>query len=468
MVDHIVKTTHYKLVLILDQLTPKEWRALKKFILMYTRLESDNFDLFNLLREKISTLNTNEDIKLLHKTHFPQMTSKTFFNMMSRLTKWVEDWMVYEDIRNSDQRDIRLIRLYNSRGLYKESNAVANKAIKAQKNKPGLSMIATENLAKIYYYQYFSNNPIKYHQPKLLNLMTKTTLETLKDKTMLLNNQHIFSTTLRMNKPSNDTFKLKKIIRLLPSTDKTKLLTSIENLLHNYDFKSLLEIKNDLENNKILHKSDLHIITTMYVYNSSPTLWAKNKFNNTQIIEDILNYAIESGVVLSDEKINPTLWHTMISIISTVRSYDESKSFINKWHTKVATRDFKSLHTLSMAQCCFHHEKYEKIRDYIYSIESIESEHKNRASSLIVISLFKERKKNYKLFIDFAHNFLRQLKRSKHKITNESYNGYANFTRSLLSIAQASFKESKIMIEDSRYIMYRSWLRKEIKKADTN
>lgn len=465
MVDKIIKTTHYKLILILDQLEPSEWRALKKFLLMYTRERSDNFDLFTLLRKHIDRLNTNEDVKQLHQEHFPQMTSKTFSNMMSRLTLWTEDWMVYEDMRKSDQRDIRLIRLYNSRGLYKESNAIANKAIKTAKNKPGLSLVATENLAKIYYYQYFSNNPIKYQQENLFDKLLKNNINNIKNYSMLLKNQfNFFGTTKTLRKQIEIDY-LDAIIKLTPPTSETKLLKSVEHLLTNYDYKSLLEIKQQLEENKILFKSDLHIVTTMYVYNSGPTLWAKNKFRDPKIIEDILNYAIKSGVILTDEKIDPVLWHTMISIISTIHSFSQSKIFIDKWYMKVAANNFNSLHSLSMAQLCFHKHKYNEIRDHIFNIDHIEQGHKLRANSLVVISLYKDRNQNFKLFIDFANNFIRQLKRARSKIPSQAFDGYHNLVTTLLSLAASSFKESKVMIEDSRHIMYRGWLRNEIKKS---
>ncbi len=465
MTEKIIKTTHYKLILILDQLEPKEWRALKKFVLMYTRELSDNFNLFTLLRKNIDRLNTNADVKNLHAEHFPQMTSKTFFNMFSRLTLWVEDWMVYEDMRKSDQRDIRLIRLYNSRGLYKESNAIANKAIKTAKNKPGLSLMATENLAKIYYYQYFSNNPIKYQDKELLKKMIAFELKRCKNILMIFQNQSLFFKRTTPNEKEQHNNILNSTIKLLPSSDLTELLSITKSLITNDDFDSLIKIKQSLKNNEILLKSDLHTLTTMYAFSTTPRLWARNKFKDPQIVIDTLNYAIESGVILSDEKIETVLWHNMITIISITKEYKKAKEFIERWHTKVNTKNSLALKSLSMAQLCFHQEKFHEIRDHIYQMKSIEPEHKERANSLIVIALYHDRKKNYKLFTDYAHNLLRQLKRSKSKISKSTFEGYSNLTKTLIALAKSSFSESEIIIEHSQHLIYRTWLRKEIKKG---
>ena len=467
MVEKIIKSTHYKLILLLAQLEPSEWRALKKFILMYTRESSDNFELFTLLRKDIDHLNTNEEVKQLHQEHFPQMTSKTYSNMMSRLTVWVEDWMVYEDMRKSDDKDIRLIRLYNSRGLYKESNAVARKAIKTAKNKPGLSLMASKNLAQIYYYQYFSNNPIKYQQINLIDKMISTHLQNFRNTAMVLKNQSIFSKVATPVDKNLYEDSLQIIINLLPKSSVTELLTSIQTLLTKDNYQSLLFIKGKLENTEILPNSDLHVITTMYALNSTQSLWAKNKFKDSQVVLDILNYAINSRVILSNEKIAPFLWQYMLTIIGTTKDYNKSKEFIDKWHKQVYTKDYTILKSLSMAEICFHQEKFEEIREHIYKMEIIEPEQKERANSLIVISLYHNRNKNYKLFVDFANNLLRQLKRAKRKLPIPTYEGYVNLTLTLLSLAKSSFSESQSMIDDSKHIMYRTWLRKEIKKAGT-
>ncbi len=467
MTEKIIKTTKYKLILILGQLNPKEWRALKKFVLMYTREKSDNIDLFTILRKEINQLNSNEDVQSLHLEHFPQMTAKTFSNMMSRLTLWVEDWLVYEDIRKSDDRDIRLIRLYNLRGLYKQSNVIAKKAIKTAETKPGMSLIATKNLAQIHYYQYYSNNPIKYQQSQLLDKMILSYMEDYNNMLMLFRNQSIFF------KLSLPTYKgihektLDRVIKLLPKNNTSNLLSATGTLISNYDYKSLLTLKEKLEQGKLTPKSDLHIITTMYVYSRTLSLWAKNKFKDPKVLESILNYTLESGVILSSDKISPMEWHTLVSVISTVENHKQAESFIDKWHTKVDSKSISAIRSLSMAQLCFHKEKYDEIRDHIYKMVSIEADNKNRANCLIVISLFKDRNNNYKLFIDFAQNFLRQLSRAKKKMAINTFESYTNLTLTLLSIAKSSFQDSKVMIEDSRNIMYRNWLRNEIKKADT-
>lgn len=464
MKENIIKSTHYKLILVLDQLESKEWRALKKFVLMYTREKSDNFDLFTLLRKNIHRLNTNNDIKEFHLTYFPQMTAKVFFNMMSRLTLWVEDWMVYEDIKKSDQKDIRLIRLYNSRGLYKESNTIARKAIKTAKNKPGLSLIATENLAKIYYYQYFSNNPIKFRDSKLLQNLALCQIKNFHNSILVTRNQLTYSKIIQAQSVTDDNISLSTIINVLPKTKLTDHLNHIYKLVSKSDASSLLYIKNNLERNSILKQSDLHVLSTNYLFEKAPSLWAKNKISDPKIIIDIINYSIDSGVLFTSEKISYRLWHNIIAIISNSINFDQSIKFIEQRISKVNTSNIHSLKCLSLAQVCFHQRRFHEIREHILNMKTIEPNQKNRANSLFIISLYKDRKNNFKLFIDFANNFIRQLKRSKSKLSSNMFNAYYNLTLTLISLAKSDFDESITIIEDSRHILYRKWLREEIKK----
>jgi len=90
----------YKLINILKQLKPLEWNALRKYLLMYTRQESDNYRLYELLRQYITKINCNEDVLRIHSKYFDQMTSKSFTNMLSRVTVWTEDWIVHEEVKN--------------------------------------------------------------------------------------------------------------------------------------------------------------------------------------------------------------------------------------------------------------------------------------------------------------------------------------------------------------------------------
>jgi len=151
-----------KLIHVLSSLKSEEWLELEKFILMQTKKRTDTFKLYKYLskeRSKISDWDQLEDIKV-HL--FPQMKHKAFLNIQSRLFVICEKWLVHKYYENRlVERELTLVKIYNDRSLFKLADLSMKKLERSFASSDDFHLEKEYYKFKLYFEQYFSNNPIK-------------------------------------------------------------------------------------------------------------------------------------------------------------------------------------------------------------------------------------------------------------------------------------------------------------------
>jgi len=458
----------YKLINILKQLDSKEWSSLRKYILMYTRSDSDNYNLYEILRQSVSKINSNQEVTSIHEKHFPQMSSKSFTNMLSRVTLWTENWIVYQEVKKDQhQTDGILLNYYNRKGLYKEANNTALKAEKKLKKDKGENLLKYKHLSNIYHAQYYSNNPIKYNSgTKLLQKIVTTRLEEYGIQLAIYKLELHNWGKIKNHDYSSSINTVNTILKAICNNATIESLELLSALFTTQESKNLFLVFDNLKNGFYKKGSQLELIVVLYLTALSVMLWNENKLEDASFMIRVHDFGLETGVLLSSGKIPLVRWYNILTVVASASSKSEANDFVDKWIAKVISVDNMLSKKLSNALVSFYCEDYKEIRKQLENTYfSIESE-KYRALALLIISDYKNRHENYSQFIDSYKNAIRNLKRNKSKISKNRYDKYLNLLTVLYKISKSNFSKKIRFFSIPDNIIYKKWLLKEISQAN--
>lgn len=466
--EKLLKMIKYKLINILKELDSLEWSSLRKHLLMYTRLESDNYNLFEILRQNISKLNQNKDVIALHEKYFSRMSSKSFTNMLSRVTLWTENWIVYEEVKKDEHTTNGiLLNYYNQKGLYKEANNTALKAEKKLIKEKGENLDKHKHLSKIYHAQYYSNNPIKYESgTELLQKIVTTRLEEYGIQLALYKLELHNWGEIKNHDYSSSLDTLNKILVHASENPTIQSLELLSTLFTTRESKYLYLVFEKLKSGFFKKGSQLELIVVLYLTSLSVRLWTENKLDDPQFMIQVHDFSLETGVLLSSGKIPLVRWYNILAVIASVSSKNEANDFVSKWIDKVVSKNNEKSKKLSNALVSFYCEDYKDIKNQLENVSFSTESEKYRSLALIIISDYKNRHEDFSAFIDSYKNAIRNLKRNKSKISKNRYQKYFNLLTVLYKISQSNFswKTTSFSIPDN--IIYKKWLLKEISQAN--
>ncbi len=458
----------YKLISILKQLESHEWSSLRKYLLMHTRIESDNYTLFEVLRKNIARIHQNEHVSTTHHKYFDQMSSKSFTNMLSRVTVWTENWIVYQEVKKDERTSNGiLLKYYNQKGLYKEANNTALKEEKILLKEKTESLKKYKHLSHLYHSQYYSNNPIKYKEG--LALIEKTVNAKLAELANQLAAYKI--EMINWSEIKNHDFRqlIKKIDEIISQVKTNPTLSSLQcisEIFTTRESNNLHILLDGLQNSNYKKGEELELLVASYLTTLSLRLWGENKLDDVRIIQDAYEYSLSSGVLLSSGKIPLIRWYNILSVMSTVLGKERSMAFLDRWIHMVTTEDFDKTKKLSIALIDFHTESYETIYTALKDIKYSKISEKFRANQLIAISLYMGKNESYFEFIEHCNNSIRVLKRNKKYLDKNTFTQFKNLLSILLSLANSKYKNQKYLIELPDKVMHKRWLTKEVKRVN--
>lgn len=458
----------YKLISILKTLEPYEWTSLSKYLLMYTRKNSDNFSLFSILRDKITSFSCNEDILVIREKYFSKMSSKSFTNMLSRVTVWTENWIIYQEVKKDEHTTKNiLLNYYNNRGLYKEANLIADKAEKKLLSEDGEDLYKYKHLSNIYHSQYYSNNPIKYETgTKLLEKIIQTRLEEYSCQLAFYKVELYNWGEIKNHNFSESIKNINQAVKHIDKNSTYESLALISNVFTSRNSDFLYEIFEKLKAGFYKKESDLELVTVLYLTSLSVRLWNENKLNDSQFMINVHDYSLESGILLSSGKIPSIRWYNILTIIASVSNLKEANNFIDKWIKKVVSLDNNKTKKLSYALVSFYNSDYKNISSILSNISFSSEQEKYRALSLLIIADYKNRHEDYGEFVDSYTKAIRNLKRNKNKITKIRYRQYFNLLTVLYKIAKSEYSNKKIELTLPNPILYKKWLLNEISQVN--
>lgn len=449
-----------KLISTLATLSNEEWSSFRKYLLMHTREESDNYEFFSLIRSRKDRLYTLDDADELRVKYFPQLSSKGLSNLMSRLFNWLEEWLVIQQLQNEKYTSsLALINAYNKRGLFKLADQTARRLKSRIQSEKGLSLEKTKALREMYHLQYYSDNPIKYRSgPKILQDLVDRHFDLFLEQSMLYQLE-LFNWGKIQNHDFSESYEmLEKSIFEFNATMISTELEILSNLVLHNSANELYILRNRLRKGIYSGGSELHTLVFMYSVTRAMKLWNTGDCMDAELIMDLYDYGLSSEVLMTNGKIPVIRFHNMISSLSAFGGYGPINLFIEKWSEKADTHSIESTKALANAQNAFYHEKYDLIIPLIRDIEFEHHVQKVRALGLHLIAMYEDRLNQYDLLHTFMQNFRRLLRRNRNKLSPRYFKSHLNLIRVIELLLKREIKKTDIDLSEFDQLIYRKWI----------
>lgn len=456
-----MKTKNTKLITSLMTVRQKEWKSLKRYLLLYTTKETEYYRLVDLLSRQ--TPLDSLDIEAFRLKNFEDMTSKNFYNLMSKITDWIEDWMVATLInKNQRKKNMYLVKALNNRGLYTQADKKAEKIEKDILEEKQLDLNTNAEYHQLLYNQYYSNNPIKYRDGEnLLKKLVSTQMQSYKEYAMTYLLELHNRTELSKYQLNGEIEKLKSVCSLIEDNKLTSLLSQMEHLLRERKLETLKELTKVLLAKSIKSGRDLHLLFYGYLNRLSRIIWTIENQVDKKLLLDITNYGIESGIYTENGKIIDYQFFNLIARLSLLIKQQEVFDFINQWSYMVNTSDLDSTVHHSNAIASFYYKKYKEVLVYTSKTNNYNQRTKLVSSALKAIALFEENEEG--LLNDHLHNYKRMQKRKEIQLSVNFYKSHMNLTKVIELMCKKKY-DSSIEINLNNYlpIFYKSWFQSKI------
>jgi hypothetical protein len=347
--------------MLLSSFSAEDWIKCTKY-LKARKLDSKELRLFKFLKNNQKKLDSDKVSidNLKNSSLLGYNTKKNVQNIMSRLSLLIEDYMVMESF-NQDQieKEFRLFRCYNDRGLFSLANKKADSLIKLWQENSPIGRIYFEYILKIFHNQYFSNNPIKSDTKVMLVKKLFQALLGLYEANMELYNYAAKSDIT---------------IKLIDEDDLKNI-----NLSTNYLNDSYFTLTKHLNNQDSLNTDSFEYLYSELLANNQINIELKAiVFSHCEIylrkkiqlsskddyglkLLDLYEYGVKSKILTYKDKIASVKFQNIIQIACYVKQFDWAESFQSNYGHLVAKEHVGENKLMTMVQVSFGKHEYDKV-----------------------------------------------------------------------------------------------------------
>jgi len=454
-----------KLFVALTHITEEEWLSLKKYILMYTRKESQNYQCLQKIYEHRKKLKKVDLDKDLNSKYFPELKSKVFSNILSRLFGWYEEWLAeYTFSQEKYNKELMLIKAYNRRGYFARADAISNSLTESLKEE-ATSMRRLQVQKEMLHYQYYSNNPIKRNQGN--EIFEKLLLSYLKEVRaesgfyLLEQNNRSISSDSKLDHP-----KYNKLYNLTKEGEESEL-SNIFSLLIEVQTNDNLSAAKDLTQlleSDILHASDdLYSIVVIALRRSIIRLFSASKFHDHELLLRIITLGLKAIESNEHQKLLPVSLFNAVNQLALFHGNREStEQLVVDWIPKLHTKHRDTCRTYCKAIVAFRFEEFHRLPDLLNGLVFENRVYEFFSTAQLIIAHYKLG--SDVLVVNLIHNFQKRLRRNKSLLSSALHSGLTNLMKIISLMIKKKYDKS-IVIDISQYqrIIYKAWVEKELK-----
>lgn len=456
-----------KLIQTLHTFNKEEWLEFRKFLTLQTRIDSENFALFQKLqvsKDNFEKLGTPDRFR---SKYFPHLTQKAFFNLLSKMYKWIEEWLVIHEMEKSKyDSDFYLLKALIHKGLIDEAKSVAGKLENKLIKSLGLSFTKTKKLEEIYYIMYFNALYDSKEEAKkyLLNTNAYNNLA-FKEKNLFIQAEFLNRAKQHNADYSAQIDQLESINKYIDETELTNLSGLLPGIIKNEDVDKFQILYAALINNQFEADSDTQDFVYSYLslYGSKFIMTGKSK--NTDILFNLLNYKFVHNINMQNGKVDPMSFHNIVDLLGNFSSFEKTKTFIDNWIFKVQTKQILETKELAYSQICLIHGRYPDMLEYSRFIAFSDFGQKTRAWLHHVLAHYKLRKKHDDFAIQNLQSYKKFLRRNKHKFSDLVFSSQLNLLDILEKLMKNNTEKYPIKLTEYTNLFYRKWITKEVEMA---
>lgn len=352
-----------KLFNIISSFTADDWNKCFRH-LEARKSESKELRLFKFLKNNQKKLDSDKLSidNLKNSTILGYNTKKNVQNIMSRLTLMIEDYMILDSF-NEDQieREFRLFKCYNDRGLFKLANNKADALIQHWVKNSPIDRIYFEYILKILHHQYFSYNPINRYGPFFVRLnqalltLSAANTELYKYATeaavssKTIDEKDLVDIGLSSNRLTDSYFGI-----LTHLNDKEQFGSNAFNYLYN-------EL---IENKEINTELRAIMFTDCENYLRRNVILAKNSQDSVKLL-DLYEYGVKNKLLTYNEKIGTLKFQNIIQLACFLKQFDWAESFQLNYGQLLAKEHLEESKFMTAIQLSFGRLKYVELIDII-------------------------------------------------------------------------------------------------------
>ena len=458
---------HTKLLRALSTLDKEEWMSLRKYIVSNTGVESEIYSLFSIIQARKLNFAGLKSPEKFKSKYYSNISQKAFYGMLSKLYKWLEEWLSIYEMRNTEyEKQIYLIKALYRKGLVKEARSHIFKLKKRIKDEDVLSFTSNKILAELEDIQYFNlhhDNAMERHQI-LISACLKNA-QSYKEKSQfyiaeLINRGRIYSEDFNEVKSM-----LQSSIENITDSSLSLYGSSLVDLLEKEELVDLSKLEKAMLSRTFKRGSKLEILLVAYVRIYSRKLFSQNKIEDLDLYYSLFNFNFSVEIENSGGKISVTNFHNIVDEIANFLPFDKANDFIDKWIDQVDTSMTKETKDLAYSQLFFIKRDFDQMFNYSKFIAFDNYGQRSRAWLHNVICLYKFRKENYDVAKQALFAFKNYLKRNKKKFSKNFFTANINLVNLMEKLMKNDFKPQEIKLEDYKVIFYRTWSTEELEKA---
>jgi len=411
-----------KLLNLVGSFSEKDWRKCRKLI-ETRRPDSKELRLFKFLKNnhhKHDSDRLSID-NLKNSTILGYNSKKNVQNIMSRLSLLIEDYMVLESYEEDKlEREYRLFKSYNDRGLFGLANKKADSLISKWENESTIDKRYFEYILKIIHHQYFSNNPIKREQKQLVIKLNQALLTSYKaDKSMYT---YVTNIDMALKLISDEDLQ-----NIRPSVNRLNesyfAITSQLNNSETYSSDSFIHLYNELITNDAIN-NELRVImfTHCETYLRNKAILAKNSEDSIKLL-GLYEFGMKTKILTYKDKIGTTKFVNIIQVACYLKQFDWAESFQSNYGQLVAKEHVKECGLMTAMQLCFGRKNYtEAIEIILFN----EIKLFTVTSRWFMISSYFITFDNLDFFESQLNNFIQFIYYNKNKISIQNFEGSLN------------------------------------------
>lgn len=456
-----------KLIRALSTLNKEEWMSFRKFVISKTGQDSEIYSLFTKLHTKKSNFQSLGSLGDFRSKHFKHLSQQAFLSMVSKLYKWLEQWLIIFELENDEiEKQLYLIKALFRKGLNKEGQSQARKLENKVTAKKGLSFISSKIRAEINNEIYFggtSNTVEERHE--MLKLICKNRILQFSEEMQFLKAE-IYNREKIYRKDFNEIKNLiEQTTAFIPKNKIAEFGQLLQKTIKDEDPESLDQIQRAIINEEFMPNSKLESMVFAYAAINTRKLLHQNDIKDLDLSFQVLNMNLQRGIEKSEGGLTHISFHNMVDTIANLFSIDKAHQFMNRWIDAVETKAREETLKLAQSQIYFVERNFEEMKKYCGYISFDNYGQRTRAWLHIIICQFQSRKEDYDLVMQSLASFKSYLKRNKRKYSKNYYLSNNNAATILQKLVKNDFKPQKIELQDYKYLFYRKWITEEVEKA---
>lgn len=448
-----------KLFNLLSVLSPEEWKETSRFISIYGSEKSDVVVLYRYIyqyRKDLTHKNLVADD--VHQKLYPKLTAKSFRNVMSKLQKSIEEYLVWKRVTTyKDIYQLQLFEAYDDRGLNDQANKIADKVRKEVANNESVSIEKHATLHRINHAQYFSSNPIKYTQGKEILIEALRSLHILQQAWANQYEVELKSMSKIKNEDWIGAWQQVKDSRIeSPETRVTQLWHELKD--HNnpevYDLLMNVLTKENLSN-------EMGQITLGYM--NHYLVSENHKGSQESYIKrlNLIEMGLQKGFFLDKGNIDLPRFINTIQFAAAIKEISWAQTFYDDWKDKLSKDDYHVGEYLGRITLNFYAADYAScIRD-IMIMKSNNPVWNIKIKTYSLLCYYELNRVDINFLSTQAQNVKVYLKKHKSSLGKNLYNANENFLTAYLLMIK-DIDEAKAFIIAGNRVVEGKWLKEKL------